>query len=79
MCSSALPSVRHRLPSPGSVKLLTSLVGTWHGPDFCGELEGDSKEKCGSWVQECCVQLHRLWTAQKYPALFWGLRGYNTT
>lgn len=46
MCGSVLPSVRHWLPSPGSVKLLTSLVGTWHGPDFCGELEGDSKEKC---------------------------------
>lgn len=50
-------------------------VGTWRGPDFCGELEGDSKEKRGSWDRGCCVQLHRLWTAQKHLALFWGLRG----
>ena len=35
-------------------------VGTWRGPDFCGELETDGKEKGGSWAQEHCVQLHRL-------------------
>ena len=54
-------------------------VGTWHGPDFCGKLEGDIKEKCGSWDWERCVQLHRLWTAQKHLALLWGLRGYRPT